>query len=162
MMTPDEHRNFLSGEYTFKRQTPSPLILTDAERQGWPLVVDPADCGCTECLIGQYVPLDQASAVQIRGLFDGYGPSNNTGLDSEELRLYADATFGADSPTARLPKAVDPAGCGCTDCLTGFSVPLDSATREALDNILYGNRVANRTGLSFQQIKDFIWSECGD
>lgn len=61
-----------------------------------------------------------------------------------------------------LPNAVDPRGCGCADCQAGSSVPLDEANRNALDDILYGSQVVNRSGLSVQQIRDYIWSECGD
>lgn len=79
-------------------------------------------------------------------------------------REYTTPDLGVtrDLSESALPQAVHPAGCGCADCETGVSVPLDDASRAALDDILYGNLVANRTGLSFQQIKDFIWSECGD
>lgn len=34
--------------------------------------------------------------------------------------------------------AIDPTGCGCTDCLTGASVPLDQATQEQLIDAICG------------------------
>lgn len=44
----------------------------------WPRAIDPADCGCTECLTGEYVPLNQASREQILQLARGK-LGNNTG-----------------------------------------------------------------------------------
>jgi hypothetical protein len=35
--------------------------------------------------------------------------------------------------------AIDPSGCGCTDCLTGAAVPLDQATQEQLIMALCGH-----------------------
>lgn len=34
-----------------------------------PVQIDPPGCGCTECQIGLYVPLDQATVHHIRRLF---------------------------------------------------------------------------------------------
>lgn len=33
--------------------------------------IDPTGCGCTECLIGEYVPLDKATDTDIQRLFRG-------------------------------------------------------------------------------------------
>lgn len=33
--------------------------------------IDPPGCSCTECIIGEYVPLDQATAENVRALFAG-------------------------------------------------------------------------------------------
>lgn len=50
--------------------------------RGWPIAIDPSGCGCTECITGEYIPLDAASSVDIRLLFyDRIG--NNTGVDIE-------------------------------------------------------------------------------
>lgn len=35
------------------------------------LAIDPRGCGCTECLTGEYVPIDEADAEQIRQLMLG-------------------------------------------------------------------------------------------
>lgn len=43
-----------------------------------------------------------------------------------------------------LPRAVDPPGCGCTDCLTGAAVPLDRATPGQIAALLNG-ALGNRT-----------------
>lgn len=44
-----------------------------------------------------------------------------------------------------IPIAIDPPGCGCTECLTGEYVPLDQATDDQLQAMLQG-KVANNTG----------------
>lgn len=43
---------------------------------------------------------------------------------------------------------IDPAGCGCTDCLMGYSTPLNEVDVEVLLTALldYGMRVIDRTG----------------
>lgn len=40
--------------------------------------------------------------------------------------------------------AIDPVGCGCTECLTGEYVPLESATKEQALAVLRGE-LANNT-----------------
>jgi hypothetical protein len=36
-----------------------------------PIAIDPPGCGCTECIIGEYVPLDEATPAQIADLLAG-------------------------------------------------------------------------------------------
>jgi hypothetical protein len=36
-----------------------------------PIQIDPAGCGCTECLTGEYVPLDRATDAQVFALLRG-------------------------------------------------------------------------------------------
>jgi hypothetical protein len=43
------------------------------------VAVDPPGCGCTECLTGEYVPLEQATDAQVAALLTG-SVGNNTGL----------------------------------------------------------------------------------
>ena len=33
--------------------------------------IDPADCGCTDCIVGEAVPLSRATARQIRDMLTG-------------------------------------------------------------------------------------------
>jgi hypothetical protein len=42
-------------------------------------------------------------------------------------------------------QAIDPPGCGCTDCLTGDAVPLDRATGEQVAALLT-HQIHDRTG----------------
>lgn len=30
-----------------------------------PIAIDPPYCGCTECIVGEYVPLDKATPAQV-------------------------------------------------------------------------------------------------
>lgn len=36
-----------------------------------PIQIDPYDCGCTECIIGLYVPLQEATYKQLLKMFAG-------------------------------------------------------------------------------------------
>ncbi|MFG2847422.1 hypothetical protein ACGF12_30280 [Kitasatospora sp. NPDC048296] len=36
-----------------------------------PIAIDPPDCGCTECIVGEYVPLREASEDQIAQMLRG-------------------------------------------------------------------------------------------
>lgn len=47
------------------------------------IAIDPPGCGCTECIIGQYVPLNHATPENIAAMLSGQ-LSNHTGV---ELRL---------------------------------------------------------------------------
>jgi hypothetical protein len=40
---------------------------------GYPRVtaIDPIGCGCTECLTGEYVPLEEATDEQVRRMVNG-------------------------------------------------------------------------------------------
>lgn len=48
----------------------------------------------------------------------------------------AEHTFTEKAPG--LLARIDPPECGCTDCLTGYSVPLDRATVLEVDRMLAG------------------------
>lgn len=44
-----------------------------------PIAIDPPGCGCTECLTGQYVPLDAADAGTVRLAQLGFIRDNTSG-----------------------------------------------------------------------------------
>ncbi len=46
------------------------------------------------------------------------------------------------------PIAIDPEGCGCTECLTGLYVPLEMATGRQIRKLLKG-RLHDHTGERF-------------
>lgn len=54
------------------------------------VAIDPAGCGCTECLIGEYRPADQASDDEIGGLFLGLLRDNT----SEPWHITQDDLLG--------------------------------------------------------------------
>jgi len=43
----------------------------EPQAHDWPIQIDPIGCGCTECLIGEHVPLDQATEEQINKMIAG-------------------------------------------------------------------------------------------
>lgn len=45
------------------------------------IAIDPPGCGCTECLTGEYIPLDQATPEQVKSMLIG------------RLRDHTSATF---------------------------------------------------------------------
>lgn len=47
-----------------------------------PTAIDPPGCGCTECMTGEYVPLNQATTQEILRLLSGH-LRDNTGDDTE-------------------------------------------------------------------------------
>lgn len=50
------------------------------------IAIDPPGCGCTECIIGDYVPLDLATDEQVLAMLQGY-LYNNTGWDRDEFEV---------------------------------------------------------------------------
>lgn len=50
--------------------------------------VDPPGCGCTECITGQYVPLDHATPENITALLNGQ-LRNHTGVELRITAVYA-------------------------------------------------------------------------
>jgi hypothetical protein len=61
-----------------------------------PTAVDPHGCGCTECITGQYVPLERATDRHIAALLTGH-MTNNTGATFHITATYTvDGTSMAD------------------------------------------------------------------
>jgi hypothetical protein len=48
---------------------------------------------------------------------------------------------------------IDPRGCGCTDCLTGYSKPLDVAAERDIDRMLDGGLV-DATGMDWAEVEE--------
>lgn len=51
-----------------------------------PIQIDPPGCGCTECITGEYVPLDEATDEQVWRMMVGV-VRNATGFDTSEFRV---------------------------------------------------------------------------
>lgn len=57
---------------------PGPAAL-HGERP-WPVAIDPYGCNCTECIAGEYVPLERADDAQLAAMLRGeIGDNTNTG-----------------------------------------------------------------------------------
>lgn len=69
-----------------------------------PVAIDPPGCGCTECITGEYVPLDRATDRQIAALLRGE-IQDNTGLTFETLVVVRDEH-------GQFSRALDPALLG--------------------------------------------------
>lgn len=59
----------------------------------------------------------------------------------------------------RTPIAIDPKGCGCTECCTGEYIPLDRATPEQIMLMING-KIRNNTGEAWA-VQPRIISEYG-
>lgn len=98
-----------------------------------PIAIDPPNCGCTECITGEYVPLVDATPRQITDMLAGR-LGNNTGLtfkitaegkfdsypkrpfsltDAEVVTVTAEAwvrtSWGGDSTAKTFTWDIDPA-----------------------------------------------------
>lgn len=61
------------------------------------MAIDPLGCRCTECMVGEYVPLEQATGDQVRAMILGM-VADHTG---EEF-TYRDGEVSARSLSWRL------------------------------------------------------------
>lgn len=79
------------------------------------VAIDPPGCGCTECLVGEYVPLDRASDEQVAALFRGeLGDNTNRVWQIQQrldLRGEAEGGFTASAD-------------GRTWDISGFALPV--------------------------------------
>jgi hypothetical protein len=64
--------------------------------------------------------------------------------EHEELRHYSDGDSIAIIQCDKVHR-IDPTGCGCTDCITGYSVPLDRATHSDIFQFLTDQTVGDAT-----------------
>lgn len=60
-----------------------------AEEADMPIAIDPKDCGCTECITGEYVPLNFASQRKLAAMFLGR-VANNTSLSGAALLKFVE------------------------------------------------------------------------
>lgn len=51
-----------------------------------PIAIDPPNCGCTECITGEYIPLVDATPRQITDMLAGR-LANNTGLEFKVIAV---------------------------------------------------------------------------
>jgi DNA-binding PadR family transcriptional regulator len=59
--------------------SPPGLAALQGDTQ-WPVAIDPYGCACTECLTGEYVPLERATDAQLAAMLRGKIHDNtNTG-----------------------------------------------------------------------------------
>lgn len=85
--------------------------------EDWPIAIDPPYCGCTECLTGEYVPLDLASTEQIVAMAMAH-LVNNTEREIS-IRVKTTPFGGVQDLTVLvgddyLVKVYDPAGVEVT------------------------------------------------
>jgi len=66
-------------------------------------------------------------------------------MNKDNIRRLGDLALVPEHLVPKLPIAIDPPGCGCTECVTGEYVPLDEATDDQLELMLKG-RITNNTG----------------
>ncbi|MEU6719792.1 hypothetical protein ABZ897_50770 [Nonomuraea sp. NPDC046802] len=52
-----------------------------------PTAIDPPDCGCTQCIVGTYVPLAEATDSQVAAMLRG-DLDNHTGLTFTITVMY--------------------------------------------------------------------------
>lgn len=74
-----------------------------------PLAIDPRGCGCTECLVGEYIPAEKATREHLRLVAIGRMRNN---------------TYSPGTVTLRLPVGDEPG----TDLVFEVSLPAESLT----------------------------------
>lgn len=58
-----------------------------------PLAIDPIGCGCTECITGEYIPLDRATVAYIDLMIAGI-IRDNLFMSEQEFDEYCKKKFG--------------------------------------------------------------------
>lgn len=92
--------NLIELDYDDHPGTPDPDAVLEALNPSWSysltgssltfdhgdlLAVDPAGCGCTECIIGEYLPADQANDTHLYSIITGDLSNNDPGGYSIEF-----------------------------------------------------------------------------
>lgn len=65
----------------------------DWNKANWPIQIDPIDCGCTECLTGEYVPLNKATEAMIDRMI-AYEIGDATALSEYDFDEFMRKHFG--------------------------------------------------------------------
>lgn len=74
--------------------------------------IDPADCGCSDCLTGESVPLDRATGYHIRDMLAGRLTSR---LDEDtEIEFTVSITLGLDEIPVDLERVRSLGQVTCT------------------------------------------------
>jgi hypothetical protein len=63
-----------------------------------PIAIDPWNCGCTECLTGEYVPLRRATGEQVAALLRGEIGNNTGTYNTFEVRVHYELSEGETLP----------------------------------------------------------------
>ncbi|MFD5631614.1 hypothetical protein [Streptomyces sp. NPDC127072] len=124
----------MSSENTPTLNDPREKITAEAKAAGpcRPIAVDPPGCGCTECLTGEYVPLDQATPAQLVALHIGaIGNNLHEGDDYQTRLAEATVTIPADA-FARLVKVAAHVSTGRSFAFQGQGPYPDAVARRAL------------------------------
>jgi len=77
--------------------------------------------------------------------------------DPDRIRDAQEVISAAQLKPAKTIDAIDPPGCGCTECLTGLYRPIDQATDEELIAMILGE-IPNHSGYS---VADFQVQDSG-
>lgn len=76
------------------------------------LAIDPMGCGCTECLTGEYRPLNDATDTEIQALFN------------DELRDNTGECWQISQNEAWMEGGYTVSTMGRTFTISGFSIPI--------------------------------------
>lgn len=68
------------------------------------LAIDPENCGCTECIIGEYRPLNEATEDELRQLVRGELSDNTSEWVSVEYDDYHGVTVRIGYRTVNFPE----------------------------------------------------------
>ena len=76
-------------------------------------------------------------------------------MDADRIRDAQEIIAAAQIVPDKTVDAIDPPGCGCTECITGLYRPIDQANNEELIAMILGE-IPNHSGYSVAdfQVRD--------